>query len=106
MRLNMVGVMVRDEWVRTEILRPNVSLDEFVIMPNHVHGILVIHDVGADRRPPEGEDPMVGVDRRPPEGEDPMVGADRRPPEKNKQAHISAPLRIKRGPSALAPTTK
>ena len=50
-------------------------------MPHHVHGILVIHDVGADRRPPEDEDPMVG--------------ADRRPPEKNKQAHISAPLRRK-----------
>ena len=27
-----------------------IDLDEYVIMPNHVHGIIVIKNVGADRR--------------------------------------------------------
>ncbi len=59
-RLNEWGVVVRDEWLRTPRVRPNVMLDEFVVMPNHFHGILVIDDVigvGATR--------WVAHDRRP-----------------------------------------
>jgi REP element-mobilizing transposase RayT len=52
MRLNEIGQIVRGEWLRTPVLRPNVVLDEFVLMPNHLHGILFIQEVGADRRPP------------------------------------------------------
>jgi REP element-mobilizing transposase RayT len=46
MKVNEYGEIVRDEWVRTEDVRPNISLDEFVIMPNHFHGILFINDDG------------------------------------------------------------
>ena len=28
----------------------NIELDEFIIMPNHMHGIIVINNVGADLR--------------------------------------------------------
>jgi putative transposase len=36
------------EWLNTERIRQNVVLDEFVVMPNHLHGIIVItHEVGA-----------------------------------------------------------
>ncbi len=44
MHLNEFGKVVREEWFRTAGLRPNVELhdDEFVVMPNHVHGILWI----------------------------------------------------------------
>lgn len=42
MRLNPFGRIVADEWRRTERLRDNVALDAFVVMPNHVHGIIVI----------------------------------------------------------------
>ena len=43
MLLNALGKIVRDEWRRTTEIRPNVKLDAFVIMPNHIHGIIVIH---------------------------------------------------------------
>jgi REP element-mobilizing transposase RayT len=52
---NALGLIVRDEWFKTAALRPYVQLneDEFVVMPNHVHGIIwLIEDdhVGARRR--------------------------------------------------------
>jgi putative transposase len=44
------AIIVAEEWVRTDMLRPNVSLDEWVIMPNHLHGIIIIEDVETPRR--------------------------------------------------------
>jgi REP-associated tyrosine transposase len=40
--LNDAGEIARVEWFKTERLRPDVKCDAFVIMPNHVHGIVVI----------------------------------------------------------------
>ena len=42
MQLNEHGKIVRAEWLHTEVARPNVLVDEFVIMPNHLHGILAL----------------------------------------------------------------
>jgi REP-associated tyrosine transposase len=42
MILNRMGQIAHTEWNKTPDIRPNVLLDEFVIMPNHLHGILVI----------------------------------------------------------------
>ncbi len=36
------GEIVAEEWRRTADVRSNVRLDEFVVMPNHVHGIIWI----------------------------------------------------------------
>jgi len=44
MRLNELGEIVRDEWLKTAQLRPRVVLDAFVVMPNHIHGIIVLVD--------------------------------------------------------------
>ena len=33
-----------DAWLRTPIIRPNVALNEWVIMPNHIHGIINIKE--------------------------------------------------------------
>lgn len=45
MRLNAAGRMVVAEWQMMPARFPNVALDAFVVMPNHLHGILVItHD--------------------------------------------------------------
>ncbi|MDR2804489.1 MAG: hypothetical protein LBB85_02445 [Dysgonamonadaceae bacterium] len=42
MRLNEMGEIVRNEWLKTAELRANVKLHEFVVMPNHFHAILEI----------------------------------------------------------------
>jgi putative transposase len=44
MHLTELGVIVREEWLRTPALRPGVQLDEFGVMPNHFHGILMLDD--------------------------------------------------------------
>ena len=41
-RLNDSGRIVVDEWNHTPALRTNILLDEFVVMPNHIHGIVMI----------------------------------------------------------------
>jgi len=51
--LNDIGKIARDEWFKTAEIRPYVKLyeDEFVIMPNHGHGIIWIVDEAEDGRP-------------------------------------------------------
>jgi putative transposase len=49
--LNDAGRMVYATWAETRSVRPNVALDEFVLMPNHLHGILVINESLASIRP-------------------------------------------------------
>src|SRR3989339_967432 len=44
MMLNDVGKIIQDEWSKTPIIRNNVILDEWVIMPNHLHGIIEIRN--------------------------------------------------------------
>ncbi len=43
-RLNTNGFIVQEEWHKTPQIRPAVALDAFVIMPNHIHGIILIKD--------------------------------------------------------------
>jgi len=51
MILNDMGKIVRDEWLKTPIVRLYIALGEFVVMPNHVHGVIEINKtVGATRR--------------------------------------------------------
>jgi putative transposase len=42
MILNKFGNVVEEEWIRTKEIRKNVDLDYYVIMPNHLHGIIII----------------------------------------------------------------
>jgi REP element-mobilizing transposase RayT len=44
MQVNKYGEIIQQEWLRTGELRKNVQLDAFVIMPNHIHGIIFIID--------------------------------------------------------------
>jgi len=43
-RLNEVGRIVEACWSEIPHHFPNVDLDEYVVMPNHLHGILVLLD--------------------------------------------------------------
>jgi len=49
-RLNPFGQVVEEEWLKTSCLRSDVKLDEFVIMPNHVHGIVKFRDFQAEQK--------------------------------------------------------
>jgi REP element-mobilizing transposase RayT len=44
MQLSEIGKIVQTEWMKTPSLRPdmNLTLGEFVVMPDHFHGIIVI----------------------------------------------------------------
>ncbi len=44
MRLNVYGRMVQEVWNGLPGHYPHVVLDAFVIMPNHIHGIVVLAD--------------------------------------------------------------
>lgn len=50
MRLNEAGQMVHRIWNDLFVKYPDIEIDEFVVMPNHFHGIIII--VGA---------PLVGA---------------------------------------------
>ncbi len=50
MILNHAGEMVCETWNELSIKCPGIANDEFIVMPNHVHGIIYI--VGA---------PLVGA---------------------------------------------
>lgn len=58
------GEIVRDEWLASSDIRREMQLDVFVVMPNHIHGIVwIVPDgdiVGATDRsplPPRGPTP-------------------------------------------------
>jgi len=42
MQLNAVGEIVSSEWLRSAEMHAEVMLDAFVVMPNHMHGIIFI----------------------------------------------------------------
>jgi len=44
MILNDAGEMLQSQWFALPERFPNVEFDEFVVMPNHFHGIVVITD--------------------------------------------------------------
>jgi REP element-mobilizing transposase RayT len=44
MILNGLGQAVQKCWLDIPIHFPNATLDEYVVMPNHIHGILVIEN--------------------------------------------------------------
>src|ERR1039458_4527179 len=42
MHLSSAGIMVQKIWERIPSFGPNISLDELIVMPNHLHGIIWI----------------------------------------------------------------
>lgn len=44
MFFNQIGKIVREEWLKSARIRQEIELDEYVIMPNHLHGIVLIHN--------------------------------------------------------------
>ena len=84
MRLNKMGQIVMGVWLETPAHFPHIELGEFVVMPNHIHGIIVINDsVGvrhAEPLPNPAHDPVRARHAVPPQGQleqfgKPTVGA-------------------------------
>ncbi len=44
-QLSPCGIIVAKEWQISGDLRENVTLDEWVIMPNHFHGIIILSNL-------------------------------------------------------------
>ena len=61
MRLNDAGEMIRRVWQEIPVRFPGIALDTFIVMPNHIHGIIsIVQPVGA---------PLVGAQEAvPPRG--------------------------------------
>ena len=49
MNLNTYGEIVQSCWKDIPLHYPEVENDVFMVMPNHVHGIISIHEVNPDR---------------------------------------------------------
>ena len=71
MRLNDVGRIVADCWNEIPVHFPNVILDSFVVMPNHIHGIIRIVDMGECR----GKKFFAPTDNAHPNGTSRTVGS-------------------------------
>ncbi|MTI85539.1 MAG: hypothetical protein FH756_16995 [Firmicutes bacterium] len=59
MILNKYGKIANDIWFEIPVHFPHVQLDEFIVMPNHIHGIIAIVDanVGARHAVPQRKGP-------------------------------------------------
>jgi putative transposase len=51
MHLNEAGQMVAAIWVSLAKRFPQIELDIYQVMPDHFHGIIVIHDKSVDEKP-------------------------------------------------------
>ena len=43
MYLNGFGEIVKEEWIHTSELRRYIDIESYIVMPNHFHAIVVIH---------------------------------------------------------------
>jgi putative transposase len=52
--LNESGRFSQEQWLKIADLRQNVTLDKFIVMPNHIHGIIILDSLhrGTARRAP------------------------------------------------------
>lgn len=50
MQLSEIGIILKAEWYKTSELRTdlNITLDEFMIMPNHFHGIIILNEMDSN----------------------------------------------------------
>jgi REP element-mobilizing transposase RayT len=55
LRLSAVGQVVDAGWRAIPHFFPHVSLDLFVVMPNHLHGIFLLEEEPRAKHPPEAD---------------------------------------------------
>lgn len=55
MQLSRFGQCIRQQWMRLSNRFQDLAIDEFVIMPNHIHGILILGSRGTGASTSENE---------------------------------------------------
>lgn len=80
MHLNEIGKIVESEWLKTAEIRDEVELDAFTVMPNHVHGIIVITGNAGTTEPVGAHGGAPNVNMIADDWGSDTVGADGRPP--------------------------
>jgi putative transposase len=78
MRLNQFGQMVADCWLDLPHHYPHIELHDYVVMPNHFHGIVVIVDTVRAGFKPARTEPLQSA-----RTESAMVGAGFKPASTN-----------------------
>ena len=46
MRLNDFGEIVQEEWIRSRMIRAPWEFNDYIVMPDHFHGIVEIREMG------------------------------------------------------------
>ncbi len=57
--LNQFGEIAKEEWLKSADIRREIDFDEWIIMPNHLHGIIFINDFYFWDRQLSGKDNSV-----------------------------------------------
>jgi REP element-mobilizing transposase RayT len=91
MILNGAGRMIIKWWNELPDKFPQITLDAFIVMPNHFHGIIIIGDiVGGDLRVSPGLSDAVGGNLRvPPGSSEGQEGGHVGPPQQRPDAPLS-----------------
>jgi putative transposase len=71
MVLNDAGRIAVDEWKKSAIIRNEIELDEFIVMPNHIHGIVIIVKSCRGDRPVAPTKPIATMNKYKPNGPPP-----------------------------------
>ena len=64
MMLSNIGELVKTFWMEIPKHYPNVNLDEFVMMPDHLHGVIVIKNIISNVETPQWG-VSTGINRNP-----------------------------------------
>ncbi len=73
--LNHFGQIAHDYWLKTPEIRPNIKLGEFIIMPNHMHGIIFISTLNKYDSKSDNCNSKLGECNSPLRGSSQTVGA-------------------------------
>jgi len=102
MHLSEVGQIVAESWQWLAAQYDYVTLDAWVVMPNHIHGIIVITDQGGDDGGRGGDNGGGGGNNGGRGGDDGGRGGSRTAPTANAPTAPDAPT--VNAPTANAPT--
>jgi len=85
MILNDLGKIIQQEWSNIPSHYSSVKLDEFIVMPNHIHGILILNNypVEAGFTPTRNQNKIVGAGLAPARNQNKIVGAGLAPARSN-----------------------